>query len=59
MICVLFIEIKCMVSIYQRGVKMQEDNTVVVASYLVVGLTEEDVYYTRKHLEAYKDKYCR
>lgn len=32
---------------------MQEDNTVVVASYLVVGLTEEDVYYTRKHLEAY------
>lgn len=42
-----------MVSIYQRGVKMQEDNTVVVASHLVVGLTEEDVYYTRKHLEAY------
>lgn len=32
---------------------MQEDSTVVVASYLVVGLTEEDVYYTRKHLEAY------
>lgn len=32
---------------------MQEDNTVVVASYLVIGLTEEDVYYTRMHLEAY------
>lgn len=32
---------------------MQDDNTVVVASYLLVGLTEEDVYYTRIHLEAY------
>lgn len=32
---------------------MREDNTVVVASYLVIGLTEEDVYYIRKGLEAY------
>lgn len=32
---------------------MQEDNTVVVASYLAIGLTEEDMYYTRLHLEAY------
>nr|DAY73783.1 MAG TPA: hypothetical protein [Caudoviricetes sp.] len=30
-----------------------EDEAIVVASYLLVGLTEEDIHYVRKHLENY------
>jgi len=29
------------------------DSSVVVASYLMIGLTEEDIHYIRKHLESY------
>lgn len=30
-----------------------QDRHVVVASYLMIGLTEEDALYIRKHLESY------
>lgn len=30
-----------------------KDSSVVVASYLLIGLTEGDVHYIRKHLEEY------
>lgn len=30
-----------------------KDSSVIVASYLLIGLTEGDVHYIRKHLEEY------
>jgi hypothetical protein len=30
-----------------------QDRDVVVASYLMIGLTEEDTHYIRKHLQSY------